>query len=353
MRQSVPIVRRAAVAIIVGVCLAATARAGPLPAGAYRGTLGDEAISVCLGGDRPQFYREKVGKTVDLEELPREGAFLESQPSHPSFTPDFDASSDTWWELRAEGKQIKGRRHEGNDPALPITLARVADGCEPAYEEHRLALGVKPGERTTQDGIVLEKGIQPITGVATLRVVSGIPDRAAAAINGRLEEVRRELDGHWVDCSEFDGSITAAFVSRVWIVFDVNDDGFCGGIHPNESSTPLAFDAQEGRALDFSRWIDARYWSYSNGVLGPLRELLVKTMKVDAPECAEHRLEAGFGAFTPWLGPEGFAFRLDEIARAFAACDGDYVIPFARMRPFIDASSLADYDRLVAAARKR
>jgi hypothetical protein len=86
-------------------------------------------------------------------------------------------------------------------------------------------------------------------------------------------------------------------------------------------------------------------------VQGKLRDVLVKEMKVDAPECAEHRLEAGFRAFTPWLGPDGFNFRLDETARAFAACDGDYVITFGSMRPFIDPARLADYDRLVGALK--
>lgn len=328
------------------------ARAEPPAPGAYRGTVDGEPVSVCLGGDRPQFYREKVGKTVDLEALPRPGAWLESEPSHPSFAQDFDPSEPGWWELRGDGRQLSGRRHAGNDPDQPIVLGRVAEDCASAYEEHRLSLPVTAGERTSQSGIVLEKGTQPVTGVGTLRVVSGIPAGAAAAINAWLDKSRRELDAQWVDCSDWEGSLSTALVSRVWIVFDINTSGFCGGIHPNEASTPRAFDAQDGSPIDFSQWIDSRYWSYSEGVKGKLRDLLVETMKVDAPECAEHRVEAGFGPFTPWLGPEGFAFRLDETARAFAACDGDYVVPFGPMRPFIDSSSLSDYDRFVAAAKK-
>ena len=229
---------------------------------------------------------------------------------------------------------------------------RVAEDCAAAYEEHRLGLPVTAGNQSSVTGVVLEKGTQPVTGVGTLRVVSGIPAGAAAAINAWLDKARRELDAQWVDCSDWEGSLSPAFVSRVWIVFDINSSGFCGGVHPNEDSTPRAFNAQDGSAIDFSPWIDSRYWSYSDGVQGKLRDVLVKTMKVDAPECAEHRLEAGFGAFTPWLGPDGFAFRLDETARYFAACDGDYVVPFAPMRPFIDPSNLADYDRFVAAAKK-
>ena len=41
-----------------------------------------------------------------------------------------------------------------------------------------------------------------------------------------------------------------------------------------------------------------------------------------------------------------------ETARAFYACDGDYVVPFVPMRPFIDASMLADYDRFAAEAKR-
>jgi hypothetical protein len=352
VRQSLPIVRRA-VFVAFALYWAATAvHAEPPAPGAYRGTVGGEPISVCLGGDRPQFYREKIGKTVDLEELPRPGAFLESDPSHPRFAQDEGASEEGWWELRGDGRQLSGIRHGGKDPDQPITLSRIAENCAPAYEEHRLGLHVTAGERTTQNGVVFEKGTHPVTGVGTLRVVSGIPDGAAAAINDWLEKARRELDSNWVDCSDWEGSVSSAFVSRVWIVFEMNSSGFCGGIHPNEDSTPRAFDARDGSPIDFSRWIDSRYWSYSEGVRGKLRDLLVKTMKVDAPDCAEHRLEAGFGAFTPWLGRDGFNFRLDETARAFAACDGDYVIPFGPMRPFIDPLDLADYDRFVAAAKK-
>ena len=352
VRESIPIVRRAALYTFAVFCAAGGALAEPPTSGTYRGTVGGEPVSVCLGGERPQFYREKIGKTVELEELPRPGAFLESDPSHPRFAQDFDASEEGWWELRSDGRQLSGTRHAGKDPDQPIVLARVAEDCAAAYEEHRLGLPVTVGERTTQNGVVLEKGTQPVTGVGTLRVVSGIPAGAATAINAWLDKARRELDSQWVDCSDWEGSISTAFVSRIWIVFDLNDSGFCGGIHPNEASTPRAFDAHDGSAIDFSQWIDSGYWSYSTGVQGKLRDLLVKTMKVDAPECAEHRLEAGFGAFTPWLGPDGFAFRLDETARYFAACDGDYVVPFGTMRPFIDPSNLADYDRFVAAARK-
>jgi hypothetical protein len=161
------IVRRAVLVIVACAGAAAAALAEPPAPGTYRGTLGGEPISVCLGGDRPQFYREKVGKTADLEALPQPGAFLES-----------------------------------------------------------------------------------------------------------------------------------------------------------------------------------------DGVQGKLRDVLVKTMRAEAPECAERRLEAGFDGFTPWLGSDGLAFRLDETARAYAACDGDYVIPFVAMRPFIDPSVLADYDRFAAEAKR-
>ena len=353
VRQSLPIVRRAALVVLVFSGAATAALAEPPAPGAYRGTVGGEPVSVCLGGDRPQFYREKAGKTVDLEELPRPGAFLESEPSRPRFAQDFDDSTEGWWELRdGKGTELSGVRHAEKDAVQPITLIRrVADDCASALEERRLGLPVKAGVRTSQNGIVLEKGTQPVTGVGTLRVVSGIPAGAAAAINAWLDKARRELDAQWVDCSDWEGSLSPAFVSRVWIVFDINSSGFCGGIHPNEDSTPRAFDAQDGSPIDFSQWIDSRYWSYSDGVQGKLRDVLVKTMKVDAPECAEHRLEAGFGAFTPWLGPDGFAFRLDETARYFAAAR-DYVVPFVPMRPFIDPSNLADYDRFVAAAKK-
>ena len=73
-------------------------------------------------------------------------------------------------------------------------LAHVAKECAPAYEEHRLGLPLTAGERTTHNGIVLEKATHPITGVGTLRVVSGLPAPAAAAINGWLDKARRELD---------------------------------------------------------------------------------------------------------------------------------------------------------------
>jgi hypothetical protein len=136
--------------------------------------VGDEAISVCLGGERPQFYREKVGKTVDLGELPQAGALLESDPSHPSFAQDFDASAPGWWELRVgDGRQLSGVRHAEKEALQPIALRRVAEDCAAAYEEHRLGLPVTAGNQSSVNGVVLEKGTQPVTGVGTLRVVSG------------------------------------------------------------------------------------------------------------------------------------------------------------------------------------
>jgi hypothetical protein len=293
-----------------------------------------------------------VGKSVDLEELPRPGAFLESEPSRPGFAEDFDPSSNTWWELSGTGKRLSGIRHDADGSDQAIALDRVAEDCAPAYEERRLDLPVTFGERTRENDVVVEKGTHPLTGVGALRIVSGIPETPAAAINAWLDEARRELDSLWVDCSDWEGSVTAAFVSTSWLVFDVNASGFCGGVHPNESSTPIAFDAQEGKRIDFSDWIGDGYWSYASGVEGDLRTFLVERMQADAPECAEHRLEAGFGGFTPWLGPDGFAFRLDETDRAYAACDGDYVLTFAQIRPFIDPDHLSAYDRFVAEAGK-
>ena len=50
-------------------------------------------------------------------------------------------------------------------------------------------------------------------------------------------------------------------------------------------------------------------------------------------------------------GPDQFNFRFEESARAFIACEGEYSIPFDKMREFIDPGHRDDFDRFVAAAK--
>lgn len=321
------------------------------PAGFYRGTLGTENVNVCFGTDTSEYYSEKSPKTVQLEAIAdRPGVFLESDPSRPRFAEDFDPQNDNSWNITAAAGSITGTwipaKSTHAEPRA-ILLKPISGSCDPSYESHRLGLPFAKKTSKNFGPIIVDVLAHPATGVESVRIASGLPQAAADRINSQLAEEARNLNGTWVECSEWEGHIIPRFISPLWVVFDVATGGFCGGPHPNEESYALTYLSQTGEPIDFEQWIDHRYWS--EAALGRLRQMLVR--KMDNQDCSDHQDDLEWKQFQPWMGGDGFYFRLSEIDRAYVACEGDYMLSFREMRQFIDKSRLEVYDRFVAVAQ--
>ena len=155
------------------------------------------------------------------------------------------------------------------------------------------------------------------------------------------------MNEEWVDCSPWTGGMEPAFVSQVWMTFDINSSGYCGGSRVNESWDPASYDSNTGDLIDFGQWVDPKYWS-GGQVLDGLRDLVAKELGVD--ECIERAKDMDLNSFTPWMDASGFNFRLTAMDGPLMACDGDYPVPFDQMRKFITSDHTELFDRFVAAA---
>jgi hypothetical protein len=346
-------------ALALALLVAGDARAaGPTPAtiasGFYRGTVGKDTVSLCWDDESSEYYRENLGKTVQLEAVPGPTLVLmESEPSAPRSPDEFDATTDRHWRIAATGPDVRGTVREGDEPPMPIELRREAGVCAPGFEAHRLALAALPVKSGKERGVGYRTLRHPVTGVERLEIVSGLPAAAAEPVNRWIADRARELDAQWVDCREWDGAIAPRYLSSRWLVFEISTSGFCGGVHPNEEVTPFAFDGGTGQEIRFDEWVDRRYMD-DGEARGELRALIRQKI-VDEDDgddhCAAHRDEIGDWHLAVVMTGAGFEFGLDETDRAYVACERTLVVPLDVMRRFIAARRRPDFDELAAAAQ--
>lgn len=322
------------------------ASAETIPEGTYQGTVAGLPVSVQFSEGRSLYYYQKIGKNIDLISIPdKPGFYQESDPSHPGYAEDFDPASDAWWEISVRGDEITGVWKSGPKGGRPlkILLHRVT---ESEFEAHRLLLPYAPKKTMDLHGVRLKSSAHPVTGITLLQIVSGIPAKAASRINQNLAEQASSMNQRWVDCSSWTGGMEPAFVSQVWMTFDINSSGFCGGFQVNETWIPLSYDSNTGESIDFGSWIDLPYW-HEGHVQDGLRDLVAKQLGVE--ECANRAKTIDSDSFTPWMGSNGFNFRLAAMDGPLVPCDGDYPVPFAQMRKFITSDRAGLYDHFVAA----
>ena len=330
-----------------GMCFAEQALQG-----FYRGTAGRVVVNVCFDNQKSEYYAENSGKSIEL--MPMEGApfmLMESVPYQIRFPEDFDAEWDNVWQMETHDGKLTGNRKLAKDNGAgvePISLQKIAESCEPEYEQHRLSIPFKKDVKALINNVELQTLIHPVTGVQSVLVVSGIPADAAEKINKRFADFAQDFNQMWTVCSDWEGSITPRFISSLWMIFDTGTNGFCGGVHPNEDSTAISFFSQTGEPVDFESWIVLDYWN--RGVHGKLKTELSK--EVEDEGCIEKQEQLGWEYFQPWMGPDRFFFRLSETDRAYVYCEGDYGIPFDTMRQFIEQSHMSEFDQFVAVAKK-
>lgn len=378
--------------------LAATASlaAGPAdeaqastPHGLYRGTIGGEAVTVCFGapqGSRSYaedgYYNEAIGKTVELTAVatPPGSGWMESEPSAMGADAErFSPDSAPYWTIdAASADELRGRRHvpesfpvrpgdlAGDFPAAepapvegaaavrvqPVQLVRESAGCD-GYEAHRLDLARRPAGSETAGAVVVETTVHPLTGIVAATAIRGLSPEASARLSKQLADETRTLDADWFDCRDYEGGIESRFLSPRFLVFSVWTGGYCGPPHPDETRVPIVFRGASGEKIDLRRWLDSGSWD-GERLAGPLRSALRRAMvAVEGDEvCAAHRDESGWSGIALWPDRDGVHFEVDESDRAFLPCENDYVLPFAVVRPHVDAASLSEFDDLVAETRR-
>jgi hypothetical protein len=332
-----------------------TDSAPTIPQGFYRGKAGDVTVSVCFDAEGARYYDESVGKTVDLVAIEaRPGSYLLSPPSHPRGPEDFDPDTDAWWVLAERSRKLTGAWHVGTQ-ASAIAIDKVADSCEAGFEAGRSGRAPVNRETVQADSVVLQRVVHPLTGTESVRIRSGLPDQGVRAINDRLATIDLEDNQRWAACEDFESSLSPIFVSRAWLVFESEHEGFCGGPGRFLDSGTVAFASDTGEYIDFGTWIEG----FSLGaVSGKLQRALVREIRRSWKEagyaetgdfCVEN-LESS--ALTPWMDASGCNFRLNTGNSQLWTCVGDYGIPFQAMRPFVTKPYLQEYDRFASAARE-
>src|SRR5262249_44854137 len=138
----------------------------------------------------------------------------------------------------------------------PISLQPTGHDCKSEYEKNRLDRPFISKGNHTIDGVTIQLFEHPVTHVQSVTLISGIPEESATKINGELKKETADLQEQWIACSDWEGGVTASWISHVWMVFDSGYGGFCGGPHPNEVSHLISYDSNTGERIDFSTWID-------------------------------------------------------------------------------------------------
>jgi len=320
--------------------------------GFYRGTAGSIAVHVCFDNENSVYYAENSGKSINLSPMEGPGfRFLESEPFRSRFAEDYNPKWDSIWELNLQNGELSGQRTiaiDAGGETQTLTLQKVSEDCDPQFEEQRLGLPFKATNKTREGNVEMETLVHPVTGVRSVRILYGIPEKAAEKINRELAEYAETFNTMWIECSEWEGAIVAQFVSPLWIIFDAQSNGYCGGAHPNEDADAIPFLSETGEQLNFRKWIDPEFWS--EGIQGKLKEELVRAVEEEG--CIEKQEFLGWQNFQPWMGSDLFYFRLGETDRAYVYCEGDYGLPFNVMREFIAEPSRPIYDRFVASLKK-
>ena len=320
-----------------------TDSAASIPQGFYRGKAGDATVSVCFDAEGDRYYDESVGKTVGLVSMEKPpGSYLLSPPSHPRPPEDFDPETDSWWVLVEHAGRVTGSWHVGSK-ASAIAIDKVADRCDLEFEARRSGRAPVIGETIQADTVVLQRIVDPVTSVEYLRILSGIPEQAARIINGRLGLAASELGESWAECEDFEASISPRFVSRLWMAFDAEREGYCGAPGRFMESAPMVAASDTGEYIDFDRWIDDEFRAdtISGRPRGRLWDSLIRAVRrewkdIDYAEIGESCAEVlERSRLLPWMDARGFNFRLQTGDSRYWTCMSDYRIPFGTMRPFI------------------
>jgi hypothetical protein len=339
------------------------------PGALYLGAIDGRPVVACidhLAGEGSFYFadlpndneptRSAAFKTRSLtrSKIAPENCWVEVQSGSGESAPDasepVDESYRSWWQFSsASDLKLTATRHfrksDSTQENADFALSRTQSDCA-KFEDARLHLPWKDvvGGRVKIGDYSFQKTIHPATEVASFRLLRGPRKAVTAAINRAVKVREENFHELWVDCQDFDAQIRPFLLTNAVVTIQASDSSYCGGAHPNETSSLVIFDAKTGALIDFDQWLSPLY----QGVKGALKALVAEAVVESGAEesCAERIRDIDWNAFTLWMAPDAMQFRFHEGARSLIHCKDDYAVPFNAVRRFIDAKHRIRFGQL-------
>jgi hypothetical protein len=360
--------------------------------GVWRGTIGDQRITVCFNHAEydiqdsfyGNYYYDRYRKPITLRREPPERRWKEIAVGPASGLWDLD---------RPAGDSLVGRWSKpGQKENLPIRLVRVPsptlESLSKAEKEFRrecgsdaynLALEVPPrvvtgevqqfeGRRYRLLSVSVAGAEGESLGVSVIELLE--PGPHIEAINRQLMKSlprtlaqmketlywcrRNRLDSDGEDGDQADWTELKFWTER-WLSVDDRDSSNCGGAHPSAGGSYRTWDLATGKQVNLWTWFrnsrkpdsDPQYAGYYFSYAAPekLNDIIVKAAvrqskdeRSKDPESCVDSLEANT-EYRLRLSKQGIVFST-VFPHVNQACDEDVEIPYRRLLPFLTKSGM-------------
>ena len=352
---------------------AKTLPAGVLP-GIYRGTLGQQAVTLELHGDGSQegqmaadrYAYDRYGLDIALERA-RPGNRTAARAlllAESSLRDDADGSpyARACLDLVGSGSGLSGQwRAPDSGRSLPLSLSRVNVAALP------LALPSSPGllALRQKDPFTFLKlnrpwrrvagGFRaPLSDVTYPRVAGGSP-----ALNAALQDRQLSLAADALDClsspgfggqshNDYSGAGILSWKSPRLVSLHEEVEYYCGGAHPDNYTSGATLDARSGREVKLSGKPGTLWPGLSKTGLQKLYLAGYPKDGADADgnsaECLDvistPEISTEYDNYTLYLTRAGLAMWPTYLPHVAGACAEVVTVPYASLRPLADPKSV-------------
>jgi hypothetical protein len=344
--------------------------------GVYTGTLGK--IGVVFKLEKPggtdlsgvYFYRNHArdiqlngsisGSSLSLEER---GLYGAESKAKLELKPEGSGFSGTWMDTKS-GKVLPVQLHavmptELNAVTLPSTPLLRRWKLEEPYEYLRFDAPLKSSKLEKMAGKNVQWWLEPKSKISFFRLAG-----QSKAVNDALIDEHYTMASNALQCpndSEDGFTFDPKIVLYSKRILSVTGSVFydCGGAHPDGYSENLTLDLQTAKVLeleDLYRFVPIPkglnlqtqepfdlFSSYTQARAVVLKKLIlqeVKTFTTDSdPDCKDlYRTGDVFQFITWYLTPQGLIVQ-PSFPHVAAACEKDFLLPFAKLKPYLSANS--------------
>jgi len=284
------------------------------------------------------------------------------------------AGAPRWRIDRADSSRLTGRWTSGSN-TLAVQLRLVGAGeaeagacAAPAFHQPRLAGLRTLDRRASSDGVAYTHLALDTRGRFEISVETFALDGDSEAVRRLNATLGEELAGNpprWFECitgsleySPHEGSLNESFepalVSRRWLSAIDQDESYCGGAHPNASSTYRTFDRASGREIDLYDWLNAaavhrqRFEGSDEETktLQPaFRQVILSGWHAEDAECDETIRNQEY--WNIGLTRDALIF-WPQLPHVVQACEEGFTMAFDRLRPYLTPEA-AEYLRALQA----
>ncbi len=345
--------------------------------GIWEGSLGDQAVRVCLVSGAYSFgayYYDRYRRVINLERPETGDVWIEQDNRDPARPR---------WTVAMNGAELTGRWSQGAR-TLPVRLTRLAgpelgeDNCGSLlFNQPRFTPGRIVSQRATLDGVSYTRLTAEVGPAFEVTIMSFALDGEAPATRRINELLRQPLPtdpatSEWFECMQgnlnthgsdggYERTLEPVMITARWLTVRDHSDTYCGGNHPNIENLSRTFDRASGREVNLHDWLSERAVNRTRypgseedniTLTEPFRRLVVGPRRrggdSDAAECREAILGTEYWGIG--LTRTGLVFS-PSLAHVIMACGEDFRVPFARLAPFLSAQGRDGAASLQAIAR--